>query len=797
MKNKLPAIFLLFGILFLSFLFYSSSNNPPNGKTGAPGEGTCADCHSANAGGYNGSLFIEGIPPMIIGGATYQVTVTAAYSTGSPVRTGFQMVCLNSSNSNAGVFSNPSPTTTITSSGGRVYFEHNAVQTWGGNTMKSWTVDWTAPSGPNGDLITFYAASVIANGNSGTSGDDVLTTSAITILNVAVDPLVVTLTNSEGVSCFGASDGTAEVNVTGGQPPYSYLWSNSETGNPAVNLPGGTNSVTVSDGAGAMETLDVFIDEPSQLVINSADITNTTCPESQDGAIMIEVSGGTMPYSYSWSNGALSKDISDLESGSYTVTITDANDCVWIESFTVNSDNSSPDVSIFTSGSLCAGSTIVLSTNGTFELYQWSTGESTPEITIDQPGFYEVTVYDINGCVGYAFIDIEENPPPLAVIVEMDNNFCQQTGSATLSSQFETNSYLWSTGETTSAISVTMSGTYSLTITDAFGCTASDTYLFEIPANLLSNLSFENESAPGASDGTAQVDPSGGVQPYAVSWSNGSSGLQIENLPTGNYSVTVTDANGCIVSESFFIASGECDISASYEVTNPSCFGFNDGLITIFPVNAEEPIEYSWSVDVTSTSPELGDVAAGEYSVTITDSRNCVFIITGIMVTEPDELTLQLDITNETVKDADDGTALAIVTGGTPPYSYSWSNAESTMLVQDLAPGDYSVTVTDAQGCITIEFFTIEASDISSISDSDNQKELLVYPNPNAGKVIIETENIGDYEIVITDMLGRKTKLELNGNELDLSMFGNGNYLLILKNKINNATILRRIVVLK
>lgn len=881
MKNKLLGIIMLSGITLLSLLFYSSSNNPPNGKTGAPGEGTCADCHSAAAGAYNGSLFIEGIPPAIIGGATYQVTVTVSYSAGLPVRTGFQMVCLNASNSNAGVFSNPSPATTITSSGGRVYFEHNAVQTWGGNTMKSWTVDWTAPNGPNGDVISFYAASVIANGNSGTSGDDVLTTSTMTILNVAVDPLELTLANSEGVSCFGASDGSAEVNVTGGEPPYSYLWSNGETGNPASSLPGGINSITVTDIAGTMESLDVFIEEPAPLVINSAEITNSTCPESADGAIAIQVSGGTMPYSYSWSNGASTKDISELEPGSYAVTIIDANACMTDDNYVINSENPSPEVSIIISGNLCPGSTIVLSTDGFFDLYEWSTGEFTPEITIDEPGFYSVTVHDFNGCSAFTSVIIIEQVSPVANIFEKENNFCQQEGNAVLRSLNEGFSYNWSTGDSEREITVAESGLYSLTVTNEFGCTDTDSYTFNIPADLVSDpiilsqiscfgendasvllsaeggqgiigftwrelpqgqpvsygnmdtisnigsgqyelvcydsincsvidtlifdepgllitgLSFQNESVPGAADGSAMVDPGGGTAPYQFLWSTGSTEQQITGLTQGNYSVTVIDGNNCEAIENFFVSTGECDLSASYEVNNPSCFGFNDGYITIYPVNAEEPVEYSWSVDVTSPSPVLGDLSEGVYSVTITDNRNCTFVITGIVVTEPEELLLQLEITHETLKDANDGTASAVVSGGMPPYAYLWSNGETTMGLVDLAPGDYSVTITDENACLISDIFTIEASNISSIYDADIDKAIEVYPNPNAGKIFVEAENIADYDVIISDILGKKTRLELKGGAIDLSRFGNGNYLLIFNNRHHNTRVIKRIVISK
>ncbi|MBK7094007.1 MAG: hypothetical protein IPH57_02680 [Saprospiraceae bacterium] len=491
MKNKLFGAFLFFCLAVFSFMFFSYSPNPPNGKTGAPGEGSCTDCHSGNGGEYNGSLMITGLPSVIVDGETYELTVTTSYTTGSPVKTGFQMVCLNSSNTNSGSFSNPSVNTVLTQSGGRTYFEHNPAQDFNGIGSMSWTVDWTAPNSPNGMVITFYAKSMITNGNSGTSGDDMVSATVSGTLQVAVDPLVVTVASKTDVSCFGGSDGTATLNVTGGVPPYTFLWSNGETTNLAMNLSSGTNSVVVTDNSGTPANVNVVINQPQQLAFTET-ITNSNCPNSEDGSIQVQITGGTSPFIYAWSNGATTKDVSGLAPGTYIFSVVDSKDCSLSESFTVGSENQSPQVFVVQSGILCSGSSVILSTNNEFTSYEWSTGETTPQISVTEPGQYSVLVTDLNGCSATEFITITEYSAPVANIILLQNTFCQGTGNAVLSSQASGLTYKWSTGATTKNITVTQQGFYYLTVTNSADCEAKDTFFFDVPVNLVSTTQILN-----------------------------------------------------------------------------------------------------------------------------------------------------------------------------------------------------------------------------------------------------------------------------------------------------------------
>jgi hypothetical protein len=776
---------------------FSWSGNPPNGKTGAPGEGTCADCHSLNGGGFGGMIEISGLPSDIEAGNIYPLTITASYSSGTAMEAGFQITGLDGSNNMAGSLTNNGPGTAISNSGGRQYLEHNPSEGFGGGNSISWTVDWEAPSGPDGETITFYGASVIANGNGNNQGDDVVTGTASGTLVVAVDPLQAEIAGFTHVTCFGAEDGSAEVEVTGGQPPYSFLWDNGETTNPAVNLGAGGHIVTVTDNLGNTAVADINIEQPDPIQLVDVIIEHNPCPESEEGSIFLEAIGGTGPFEYNWSNGQTGNFIEFLASGEYILTVTDANDCQLVEEFMINTLFESPDFFIFGPDEICVGESAELSTSMDFVTYDWSTGENTPTIIIDFPDLYEVTVTDENGCTGTAFIDIFEIFPPVAEIVELEVDVCQGEGTVVLSATENGYEYEWSTGETTQSITVDQEGLYTLTVIDPDGCSSEAEYNLDFPADLaasvdaiennlcfgdengsavvsatggvepysfsvtntdtgttieiepgdlvtglgagtyvfnvedatgcsdaaefvitepdpiVSNLTVTNETVQGANDGIASVDPSGGTMPYTVLWSNGETGNTIDNLAPGEYWVVITDANGCEYEETFIVQSGDCNISAVAQVQNVSCFDGSDGLIELVVEGGTAPFSFAWSNGQTTEVPGLTALGAGEYSVTINDNAGCTFILTGMVITQPTAIEIVLNITHESLQGANDGIAIIEVSGGTPPYTYLWSNGETGMATDNLAPGEYSVTVTDANGCTTTAVFVIEASELT------------------------------------------------------------------------------------
>ncbi len=165
------------------FLFSGSSNNPPNGRTGAPGDGLCTDCHSGGSPDQDGEVEITGLPDIIAPQSTHRITVTVRNPNGLGATAGFQMTALDATDVQIGTLSNAGENATVTSSGGREYFEHNPSVAFSGSNEVSWSVDWTAPEGPPESTVTIYAAGNVSNGNGQSSGDLVLTTSAMGVIS--------------------------------------------------------------------------------------------------------------------------------------------------------------------------------------------------------------------------------------------------------------------------------------------------------------------------------------------------------------------------------------------------------------------------------------------------------------------------------------------------------------------------------------------------------------------------------------------------------------------------------------
>ncbi|HHJ50871.1 MAG TPA: hypothetical protein ENJ88_08245, partial [Phaeodactylibacter sp.] len=268
--------------------------------------------------------------------------------------------------------------------------------------------------------------------------------------------------------------------------------------------------------------------------------------------------------------------------------------------------------------------------------------------------------------------------------------------------------YAWNTGASTPLILGLCAGDYTLTVTDAPGCTDSQTFTVAEPQVLLANASSTDETCTACNDGTATANPTGGTGPYTYAWSTGANTQTISNLSPGNYMVTVTDANNCtaigIVTVNMFVCPG---LSANAVLTQPVCNGLCDGSIAVSVSTPSGPLTFLW--DTGDTTATLSEICAGTYNLTITQSAlGCVYD-TAFTLSEPPLLLANAGSTDETCNACNNGTATANPTGGTSPYSYAWSTGDTTQTIDDLSPGDYMVTVTDANGCTAFDTVTVAA----------------------------------------------------------------------------------------
>jgi hypothetical protein len=552
------------------------------------------------------------------------------------------------------------------------------------------------------------------------------TTSATITQPTALNAFISSQTN---IACNGASTGQATAFANGGTAPYAYLWSNGQTTASSINIAAGTYTVTVTDANACTKTTSATITQPTALSVGIIGQGNVSCNGGSNGLLSATGSGGSSPYSYQWSNGLTTATSSGLAAGTYTVTITDANACTKTSSGTITQP-SSISGTISKTDATCAaptsGSATINATGGTSPYtYQWSNGRTTVTNSGIASGTYTVTVTDANTCTAVFSTTLNQAGGLTASISSSNNVSCNggTNGSAIVTPNNGTApfAYLWSNGRTTATNAGIAAGTYTVTVTDATTCSAVASTTITQPSALNASISSQtNVACNGGSTGSATVSPTGGTAPYSYQWSNGRTTASNAGIAAGTYTVTVTDANACTNTQSATITQPtelQASISAS---TNVSCNGGTNGSATVSPTGGTSPYAYQWSNGRT-TATNAG-IAAGTYTVTVTDANACVKT-SSATITQPTELLTPISTqTNVSCNGGTNGSATVSPTGGTPSYSFIWSNGRTTASNAGIAAGTYTVTVTDANACTKTQSVTITQPSalIASISSQTN-----------------------------------------------------------------------------
>ncbi|MDX1279263.1 SprB repeat-containing protein, partial [Oceanihabitans sediminis] len=514
---------------------------------------------------------------------------------------------------------------------------------------------------------------------------------------------------SEDVLCNGQAEGSVNLSVTGGTAPYSYNWSNGETTEDLSNIPAGTYNVTITDDNGCTTTNSVNINEPDALA-SSLTSEDVLCNGQAEGSVNLSVTGGTPPYSYNWSNGATTEDLSNIPAGTYNVTVTDDNGCTTTNSVTINEPDALAS-SLTSEDVLCngqaEGSVNLTVTGGTPPYsYNWSNGETTEDLSNIPAGTYNVTITDDNGCITTNSVTINE-PDALASSLTSEDVLCngQAEGSVNLSitGGNPPYSYNWSNGETTEDLSNIPAGTYNVTITDDNGCTTTNSVTINEPDALASSLTSEDVLCNGQAEGSVNLTVTGGTAPYSYNWSNGETTEDLNNIPAGTYNVTITDDNGCITTNSVTINEPDA-LASSLTSEDVLCNGQAEGSVNLSVTGGTAPYSYNWSNGV--ITEDLSNIPAGTYNVTITDDNGCT-TTNSVTISEPDALASSLTSEDVLCNGQAEGSVSLSVTGGTPPYSYNWSNGAITEDLNNIPAGTYNVTITDDNGCTTTNSVTI------------------------------------------------------------------------------------------
>ncbi|RMG81441.1 MAG: hypothetical protein D6714_12960, partial [Bacteroidetes bacterium] len=508
---------------------------------------------------------------------------------------------------------------------------------------------------------------------------------------------------TEMPSCHGGADGKITVEVSGGMAPYTYLWSNNQSGPTNYGVPAGTWSVTVTDANGNTTSGSVTLGEPPLLVAH-IEPTGDVCLGT-DGDLVANVSGGTPPYHYLWSTGDTTPVVTNLVIGFYGLTVTDANDCKVTDGIGVNIPLS---VTVKTIDGACYGwcdgSAEAIVVGGTPPYtYAWNTGATDPLLNPLPPGTYIVTVTDANGCTATGTGIINE-PPDIEISIDIDDP-CNGNASVdvTATGGVPPLSYQWAHGPTTPNLTGLSEGYYYLTVTSANGICKKDTFIVISDGVEVNPIPT---SPPCATTGSVVVEVPNGIGPLTWILSNGTTydDKFISGLSPGNYSVTVVDAAGCTGSADFEILPTIDIFTIDVNATPAACDGTCDGTATVFIVTPGAlPYTYQWDSNAgNQTTATAAGLCAGTYTVTVNDGNGCPQVDTVIVEQIPSQIELEVSSTPASCDGTCDGTATVTVISGVAPYTYQWdSNAgnQTTATATGLCAGTYTVTVNDANGC--------------------------------------------------------------------------------------------------
>ncbi len=484
--------------------------------------------------------------------------------------------------------------------------------------------------------------------------------------------------------------------------------------------------------------------------------TDIACYGDNSGAINIAVIGGSGSYIYLWNNGQVTEDISDLQAGIYTLTVTDGDGSTAQASYEITQPAQLTAIATGTSNS-CANSATVVANGGTGSYtYLWSNGATTQSITSIAAGTYIVTVTDGNGCMTTASCSVTANQAfNSSASVTKVSCYGGSNGSITVTNANGTAPFQYSingglNSQSNNTFNGLTAGTYTITVVDANGCTGFITKTITQSSQLIVNLNNVQSSCYGTNTGSINLSVSGGSPSYSYLWSGpnsySSTQLNINNLATGNYMLTVTDNKGCTSIKNVFVPSYNQVIINSI-VTNIACKGELTGAIEITVSGGSgSGFNYLWTgpLSYSSSAEDLDNLGKGKYKLSVTDLASGCIDTSSYIVTQPaTAVSLSTTKTNATGCNSL-GSITVTGSGGTPDYFYKLNNGnyQSSGLFIGLYAGSYTVWVKDANGCTKSSTVSIidNGSDEFEGNNSKNQAKTISVGATNLARLAVSTD---------------------------------------------------------
>ena len=555
-------------------------------------------------------------------------------------------------------------------------------------------------------------------------------------VDVAISNITaITFTSTHiNVTCNGGNNGSITVSASGGNSPYTYSDNNGssyQSSNSFSGLTSGNYTLIVHDASNCTSSpASVTISQPS-VITYSVSHTNDSCNGSSNGTITVSnVSGGTTPYTYSdGGNYQGSGSFTGLGPNSYSITVKDVNGCI---SSSTNVTITQPAIVTFTATSnspSCNGysnGSISVSASGGTSPYTYShDGGATYGSMNGLPaGTYSLVAKDHNGCTS-APADLTITEPPVILI---SNNATNGTacsgGSDIVTASGGTPGYLYSDGsgyQLSDTFPGLTTGNYTVTVQDNNGCTNTATFSITNPSALSATASTTSASCNGGSDGSISASVSGGTSPFTYSNNGGSpqSSNTFGSLTAGTYTILVTDANNCNATASGIVTQPSI-VTFTTTQTNDSCNNVADGTITVTASGGTSP--YTYSDGSYQSSNVFTGLGPNTYTITVQDHNGCFSSSSNVTVTQPNAITYTATPTDASCNGSSTGSiAITGVSGGTGSYTYSdGGNYQSTNTFASLSASNYTITVKDANGCISTST-NVTVSQPTAITMTNNQ----------------------------------------------------------------------------
>lgn len=605
---------------------------------------------------------------------------------------------------------------------------------------------------------------------------------------LTIDVSVVSNYNGSDISCFGAFDGQAQAQVTGGTVPYFYQWSDGSISMLSdLDLGQGAANVDIVDINGCTTSGQINLMEPAPLGLTTAVTSNyngfgVSCLGSANAAVTSYPSGGTGAYIFDWNDGAgSSQNLNNVQAGLYQLELTDQNGCGPVfssilvtqpDSLVLNLNVTSNFNGYHISCNSEADGSVQSEVNGGVlpYLYDWNNAIDGISNAFDlTAGTVELTVTDDNNCQVFGSIQLEE-PPALLIQMAVVSNF-NGYGTSCFNSQdgilfasatggIGSYNYTWDNGVNGSINAGLGSGIYSVEVIDGNGCMGNESTTLYSPTPVLGQVESQSNyngfevSCFGGADGEVNLSASGGIGPYYFLWPDGVVSSLHQNLTAGTYGVQVEDVNGCQQNIQVDINQpNSLEVSvvsvSDFNGFEISCFNVNDGFIHAAVTGGVAPFIYQWTSGV-SASPELNNIPAGNYGLTVLDNNGCVSDAVSQLMEQPNSLFANVNVVSNyngsqiSCFGLSDAQAEVSIGGGVDPYYPEWEDGSTQFLSNvNLNVGLHQVTYVDANGCYgSLTFSVIEpepvVASVQSILDY-NGYEISCY-GYNDGAAVVTCE---------------------------------------------------------